>query len=155
MTINKIFRKHQMRKYFVTLLLLLFVLKMNSQEVLEKNYNTFQEFLNEQNLNISKISNGFNELEVHQIMGESIVVNVPKVGVMKPLSQLFKQPHYTNIYKSNPKKEIKVLWYFSTPKDQNGLISKTECTPVVLENDVVVGLGWDYFNGYRRTNVLR
>ena len=134
---------------------MLFVSRMFCQEVLEKDYPTFQDFLTEQNQNISEINVGLNPGEVKHIMGGSVVVNVPKVGGMKPLSQLFKQPHYTNIYKSNPKKEIKVLWYFSTPKDQNGLISKTECTPVVFENDVVVGLGWDYFNQFRRANLLR
>ena len=88
-------------------------------------------------------------------MGESVIVNVPKVGKMKSLNQLFKQPHYVNTYKSNPKKEIKVFWYFSTPKDQNGLISKSECAPVIFENDGVVGVGWDFFNNYRRTTILR
>lgn len=145
----------QIKKYIFFFLLMLFVSKMYCQEVFEKSFNTFQDFLTEQNQNISKIIVGLTPEEVEVIMGGSVVVNVPKVGVMKPLSQLFKQPHYTNIYKSNPQKLITVVWYFSTPKDQNGLISKTECTPVVFENDVVVGLGWDYFNQYRRANVLR
>ena len=137
------------------ILVLLVTLKITSQEVLEKNYNTFPEFLTEQNLKISKINNGLNKLEVKEIMGPSIVVNVPKVGKMKPLNKMFKQPIYLNEYKSNPEKMINIFWYFSTPRDQDGNISKKECTPVIFENDSVVGYGWDFFNNYRRTTALR
>jgi len=129
--------------------------KITSQEVQEKNYNTFPEFLTEQNLKISRINNGLNKLEVKEIMGASIIVKVPKVGKMKPLNKMFKQPIYLNEYKSNPKKKIDIFWYFSTPKDQDGNISKKECTPVIFENNSVVGVGWDFFNGLRRTNILR
>lgn len=144
-----------MREHVFSVILLFFVFSISAQDILEKNYNTFQEFLNEQNQNISKIANGINQSEVQIIMGKSVIVKVPKIDKMPALKQLFKQPHYTNIYKSNPQKEIKVLWYFSTPKDQNGLISKSECAPVILENDAVIGVGWEFFNQYRRSNALR
>ena len=137
------------------ILMLLVTLKITSQETLEKDYNTFPEFLNEQNLKISMINIGLNKLEVEEIMGPSIIVNVPKVGKMKPLNKMFKQPIYLNEYKSNPEKKINIFWYFTTPRDQDGVISKKECTPVIFENDNVVGFGWDFFNNYRRTTVLR
>ena len=136
------------------ILMLLVTLKITSQETLEKDYNTFPEFLNEQNLKISMINIGLNKLEVEEIMGPSIIVNVPKVGKMKPLNKMFKQPIYLNEYKSNPEKKINIFWYFTTPRDQDGVISKKECTPVIFENDNVVGFGWDFFNNYRRTTVL-
>jgi len=124
---------------------------ISSQDVVEKNYNTFEEFLTEQNLKILKINNGLNKIEVEQIMGNSMIVNIPKVGKMRPLKKLFKQPEYINEYNHNPEKKINIYWYFSTPKDQDGIISKKECTPVIFENDSVVGNGWPFFNNYRRT----
>ena len=126
-----------------------------SQEVLVENYNTFEEFLTEQNAKISSLKNGISAVEVKEIMGTSIVVKIPKVGIKKPLNQLFKQPEFLNEYNSNAKKKIKILWYFSTPKDRNGLISKGECTPVIIQNDRVVGKGWVFFNNYRRSVHLR
>jgi len=141
--------------FVVVVLFIAFKMTSQEQEVQEKNYNTFPEFLKEQNLNISKIKNGQNKLEVEDIMGPSIIVKVPKVGKMKPLNKMFKQPIYFNEYKSNPKKKINIFWYFSMPRDQDGVISKKECTPVIFENDDVVGQGWDFFNSYRRSNVLR
>ena len=50
-------------------------------------------------------------------MGVPVVVNIPKVGKMKALHQLFKQPEYINVYKNNPKLIVDILWYFSKPKD--------------------------------------
>ena len=65
--------------------------KSISQEVVEINYNTFQEFLTEQNHKISKINKGLDKVGVEQVMGNSMIVNIPKVGKMKPLNKLFKQ----------------------------------------------------------------
>lgn len=126
-----------------------------SQEVLVKNYNTFKEFLTEQNTKLDSIKNGISNVEVEEIMGTSIVVKIPKVGKKRPLNQLFKQPEFSNEYNGNAKKKIKILWYFSTPKDRNGLISKGECTPVIIQNDSVVGKGWVFFNNYRKSVHLR
>lgn len=126
-----------------------------SQEVLVKNYNTFKEFLTEQNTKLDSIKNGISAVEVEEIMGTSIVVKIPKVGKKRPLNQLFKQPEFSNEYNGNAKKKIKILWYFSTPKDRNGLISKGECTPVIIQNDSVVGKGWVFFNNYRKSVHLR
>ena len=142
-------------KSFLNLAVFLIALNVFSQDFEEKDFATFDEFLNEQNGKIASIENGFSQDEVKSIMGESIVVKVPKVGDMKAVKQLFKQPHYINLYKSNPKKIIDVFWYFSTPKDQNGIVSKSECTPVIFENNMVVGQGWEFFHAYRRTTPLR
>ena len=142
-------------KLLFVIVILLCTFKIISQEVVEKDYNTFQEFLIEQNRKISKIKNDLNIKDVKEIMGASIIVNVPKVGKMKPLNKMFKQPIYLNKYKSNPEKIVLIYWYFTTPKDQDGIISKKECTPVVFENDSVAGYGWEFFNTYRRTNILR
>jgi len=136
-------------KFLFLPLVLLVTFKIASQEVQEKDYDTFQEFLTEQNLKISKINSGLNKLEVKDIMGESIIVNIPKVGKMKPLSKLFKQPEFTNEYNGYNKNKIYIYWYFSNPKDQNGIISKSECTPIVFENDSVVGKGILFFKRYR------
>jgi len=144
-----------MKKFSLLFVLLLVTLNICCQEIEEKDYPNFQAFLTDQNLKISKIKNGLSKLLVNEIIGPSIIVKVPKVGRMKPLKKLFKQPIYLNEYKSNPKKVISINWYFTTPKDQDGIISKKECIPVIFENDSVVGLGWDFFNSYRRSNVLR
>ncbi len=126
-----------------------------SQDILEKGYSTFKDFLNEQNAKLDAIKKGATKQDVEKIMGSSMVVKIPKVGRKKPLNQLFKQPEFLNEYNSNPARKIKILWYFSTPKDSNGIISKGECTPVIIQNDSVVGKGWIFFNKYRKNVRLR
>ncbi len=146
-----------MKRTFLIFILTLcaFSYNANSQTTIEKNYNTFDEFLDEQNSKIAEIKSGLNQAEVMDIMEAEMIVKIPKVGRKKPLKQLFKQPEFSNEFNRNATKKIKILWYFSTPKDQNGIISKRECTPVILENDSVVGKGWPFFNKYRKTVQLR
>ncbi len=136
---------------FFILIFCTFSYNLYSQEIAIINYNTFDEFLQEQNTKISTIINGISKVEVEEIMGAPIIVKIPKVGRKRPLNQLFKQPEFTNEFNGNTPMKIKILWYFSTPKDQNGIISKRECTPVIIQNDSVVGKGWIFFNNYRRS----
>jgi len=63
---------------FAIFIFLIFSVNLLSQETTEKNYNTFSEFLTEQNIKISNIENGFSLIQVKEIMGASIIVKVPK-----------------------------------------------------------------------------
>ena len=85
-----------MKGTFITtiLILLMFSSALLAQETTEKNYPTFSAFLTEQNTKISAIESGQSLNEVKEIMGSPIIVKVPKIGKMKPLSQLFKQPEF-------------------------------------------------------------
>lgn len=125
------------------------------QEPTEKNYETFDLFLKEQGTNISSVSDGMTQAQVKEQMGGSLIVKVPKTGKIPALNQLFKQPEFVNQYARNPKRVIDILWYFSTPKDQNGVISKNECTPMIFENDSLVGKGWQFLQTYRRSGKMR
>ncbi|MDO9039456.1 MAG: DUF3192 domain-containing protein [Lutibacter sp.] len=140
---------------FAIYILLMFSVNLFSQETTEKNYNTFSEFLTEQNTKISNIENGFSLLQVKEIMGAAVVVKVPKIGKMKPLSQLFKQPEFTKETTDKAKNIINILWYFSTPKDQDGIMSRSECTPVVIKNDSVVGKGTKFYLNFMKKEQIR
>ncbi len=128
---------------------------LHSQEVLEKNYETFSEFLTEQNTKIATIENGLSLIEVNEIMGPPILVKVPKVGKMKPLSQLFKQPEIIKETTDKAKNKISILWYFSTPKNQDGILSKSECTPIIIKNDSVLGKGTKFYLTFMRKEQIR
>ncbi|MDO9594972.1 MAG: DUF3192 domain-containing protein [Lutibacter sp.] len=140
---------------FAIFIFLIFSVNLLSQETTEKNYNTFSEFLTEQNTKISNIENGFSLIQVKEIMGASIIVKVPKTGKMKPLSQLFKQPEFTKETTDKAKNKINILWYFSTPKDQDGIMSRSECTPVVIKNDSVVGKGTKFYLNFMKKEQIR
>ncbi len=126
-----------------------------SQEVLEKNYAVFNEFLNEQNTKLSVIEKGFSLFKVKEIMGSSVIVKVPKIGKMKALNQHFKQPEFILETNDKAKNTIHILWYFSTPKNQDGIVSKLECTPVIIKNDSVMGKGTKFYLNFMRTEQVR
>ncbi len=133
----------------------MFSSSLQSQEVLEKNYETFSEFLTEQNTKIATIENGLSLIEVKEIMGDAMLVKVPKIGKMKPLSQLFKQPEFTKETTDKAKNKISILWYFSTPKNQDGIVSKSECTPIIIKNDSVLGKGTKFYLTFMRKEQIR
>lgn len=146
-----------MKRVFLSTILIFLIHSspLYAQEVLEKNYPTFSAFLTEQNTKISAIENGFNQLQVKEIMGNAVVVKVPKIGKMKSLSQLFKQPEFTKETYDKAKNKISILWYFSTPKDQNGLMSKSECTPIIIKNDSVIGKGTKFYMNFMKKEQIR
>ncbi len=128
---------------------------MYSQEAKEKNYPTFSAFLTEQTTKIATIENGISLDKVKEIMGASVVVIVPKIGRMKALSQLFKQPEFTKETTDKAKNEITILWYFSTPKNQDGNVSRSECTPIIIKNDSVLGKGTKFYLNFMRKEQVR
>jgi len=140
---------------FTIIILLLFSSALHAQEALEKNYPTFSAFLAEQNSKISSVENGHSLTDVKEIMGSPIIVKVPKIGKMKPLNQLFKQPEFTTKANDKAKKEITILWYFSTPKNEDGIVSRTECTPVIIKNDSVIGKGTKFYMNFMKTAQIR
>ncbi|OGS71733.1 MAG: hypothetical protein A3F91_01005 [Flavobacteria bacterium RIFCSPLOWO2_12_FULL_35_11] len=146
-----------MKRTFISiiLILLLFSSALQAQEATEKNYPTFSAFLAEQNNKISKVENGHSLTEVKEIMGSPIIVKVPKTGKMKALSQLFKQPEFTIKANDKAKNEITILWYFTTPKNEDGIVSRSECTPVIVRNDSVAGKGIKFYMNFVKTAQIR
>ncbi|MDF1516928.1 MAG: DUF3192 domain-containing protein [Lutibacter sp.] len=146
-----------MKRTFIStiLILLIFSSALHAKEATEKNYPTFSAFLTEQNAKISAIESGQSLNEVKEIMGSPIIVKVPKIGKMKPLSQLFKQPEFTTKPIDKAKKEISILWYFTTPKNEDGIVSRTECTPIIIKNDSVIGKGIKFYMNFVKTEKIR
>lgn len=142
-----------MKTYFLIIFLVFSSFICNSQN--KVNYASFANFMTEQTNKIEQLTTGKTVVEVKNMMGSSFILNIAETGKMKELNQLLKQPEFVNKYKNNPELIVDVLWYFSTPKDQNGFISKNECTPVIFENDILVGKGWPFFQTYRRTGKMR
>ena len=143
-------------KGFLTLFFSFFIFaSASSQEYEVRNFDLFSDFLTEQESKLESVDVGMSQSELVETMGDTIFVKVPKMKRMKPLNKKFFQPYFVNEYKNNSGAEVLIYWYFSMPKHENGIVSKRECTPVLMEEDRVVGKGWDFFNAYRRSKGLR
>ncbi|HEY9220612.1 MAG TPA: DUF3192 domain-containing protein [Lutibacter sp.] len=145
-----------MKRTFIPAIFILSIFSgvLHAQEAIEKNYPAFSAFLTEQNTKIAAVENGHSLTEVKEIMGSPIIVKVPKTGKIKALSQLFKQPEFISKANDKNKKEISILWYFSTPKNQDGIVSRSECTPVIIKNDSVIGKGTKFYMIFVKTSQI-
>lgn len=143
------------KTHIVLMFLFLSTISLFSQEIKEMNYETFDAFLADQNFKIEAVEQGVSINEVKSTIGDAIRVKIPRVGRMKPLNKVFKQPEFINHFNKTSENPVDILWYFSDPKDSNGVISKRECTPIVLVNNKVVGKGWEFFNAFRKKQPLR
>ena len=93
-----------------------------------------------------------------------VFLAVPVIKVLKfqsfpfmslALSQLFKQPEFTIKANDKAKNEITILWYFTTPKNEDGIVSRSECTPVIVRNDSVAGKGIKFYMNFVKTAQIR
>ena len=123
---------------------------VHGQEPMVKDYESFDAFLSEQKNKVDQITVGMSMDEVKSIMGSSVLVKVPKKGRMKALNYTFKQPEFLNEFHKNTDDHRTILWYFYEPLDQNGMISKRECNPIIFDKEKVLGTGWAYFNEFRK-----
>jgi hypothetical protein len=45
---------------------------------------------------------------------------------------------------------IEILWYYTNINKADGDITKEQQTPIVLEKNAVVGMGWDFYEDYAK-----
>ena len=45
---------------------------------------------------------------------------------------------------------FEILWYYSNINKSDGAISKEEQTPIILEKNAVVGMGWEFYEDYAK-----
>ena len=45
---------------------------------------------------------------------------------------------------------MEILWYYTDVNKSDGAITKAEETPIVLEKNAVVGMGWGFYEDYAK-----
>jgi uncharacterized protein DUF3192 len=101
--------------------------------------------------NLLKVDLGATKNKVLEVMGgvqkiqtyiattltkkESIIIN-------NPFNREFKTDTAGNT--------IEILWYYTNINKAEGDITKEQQTPIILEKNAVVGMGWDFYEGYAK-----
>jgi len=67
-------------------------------------------------------------------------VQIP-IGGPRPVLQ---NPHRSETYESEGL-NWEVLFYYTSVVEDDGLVTDDELTPVVLRDDILVGIGWDFW----------
>lgn len=105
--------------------------------------------------------NQFNLLSINAGMTKQQVID--KMGGIKVIkiydpNQILGQKNVgkiSNPYSRDMKKDkngtlIEILWYYTDVKKVDAAIGKDELTPIVFESDLVVGIGWGFFEDYSK-----
>jgi len=118
--------------------------------------------------NIKKLSRGMSMGEAMRIMhsmpkakteslGEAIGGAVEKTigGAVKTVGSVFlgapkkvKNPYKTTIFKAD-RKTFEIMHYYTGPAGANGVIADNDLTPLVFENDTLIGWGREFFRKNR------
>jgi hypothetical protein len=108
---------------------------------------------NLRNYNQSRLMNvtiGMSRQQVLDTMG-----GIQTVRIFDPNQPLgFKKtagipnPYSRDIKKDSTGNTIEILWYYTNSTDKE--ISKKDLSPIVLENNSVVGVGWGFFEDYAK-----
>ena len=86
---------------------------------------------------LEKVSKGMSVREVMEILGKEIVVGTPAHTIKNPY-------RYENFKVKG--RTLEVLYYFTHVQQTDAVISDDELTPLVFENNQLIGQGWDFLN---------
>jgi len=101
--------------------------------------------------NIDRVYAGMTQKEVVDIMGDRTVIGYEKMGAHSEADPVFlKSPYRTEILKDQDK-SYEVMYYFTHIKKADGIISEEELTPLVLEDNKLIGKGQDFLFKLKNT----
>lgn len=102
--------------------------------------------------NLLKIDIGASKTKALEAMGgvqkiqtytsTSPVTKKEDIVINNPVNREFKTDSSGNT--------VEIVWYYTHTKKANGDITKSQQTPIILEKNAVVGLGWDFYEDYAK-----
>ena len=133
------------------LLLLVFILL--GQFVVAQTLPKRPKLANLRNYNQSRLMNITIGMDRQQVLG--IMGGVQTIRIFDPDRPLgykktagIPNPYSRDIKKDTSGNSIEILWYYTNSDDKE--ITKKDLSPIVLENNSVVGIGWGFFEDYSK-----
>src|SRR5689334_16702753 len=96
--------------------------------------------------NLLKIDIGASKTKVLESMGgvQKIQTYTSTSFVTKKESIIINNPFNREFRTDSAGNTIEILWYYTNVKKADGDVTKEQQTPIVLEKNSVVGMGWDF-----------
>ena len=140
-----------MRSAGILLLALLLTARGSFAQVLQKKP-TRSEVGSYNQTNLLKIDIGTSKTKVLEVMGgvQKIQTYTSTTPVTKKESIIINNPVAREFKTDSAGNTIEVLWYYTNANKADGNITKEQQTPIVLEKNAVVGLGWDFYEEYAK-----
>ena len=102
--------------------------------------------------NLLKVDLGASKNKVLEVMGgvQKIQTYASTTFVTKKESIIINNPFNREFKTDSGGNTIEILWYYTNINKADGNITKEQQTPIVLEKNAVVGMGWDFYEDYAK-----
>lgn len=102
--------------------------------------------------NLLKIDIGATKTKVLEAMGgvQKIQTYVTTSFMTKKEGIIINNPINREFKTDSAGNTIEILWYYTNVNKADGDITKEQQTPIILEKNAVVGIGWDFYEEYAK-----
>jgi len=102
--------------------------------------------------NLLKVDLGASKTKVVEAMGgvQKIQTYVNTSFVTKKEGIIINNPFNREFRTDSAGNTIEILWYYTNTNKAEGDITKEQQTPIILEKNAVVGMGWDFYEDYAK-----
>jgi len=102
--------------------------------------------------NLLKVDIGTTKTRVLEAMGgvQKIQTYISTSFMTKKEGNIINNPVNREFRTDSAGHTIEILWYYTNTNKADGEITKEQQTPIILEKNAVVGLGWDFYEEYAK-----
>jgi len=102
--------------------------------------------------NLLKVDIGVTKTKVLEVMGgvQKIQTYISTSFMTKKESIIINNPFNREFKTDSAGNTIEILWYYTNINKADGDITKEQQTPIILEKNAVVGMGWDFYEDYAK-----
>jgi hypothetical protein len=102
--------------------------------------------------NLLKVDLGVTKTKVLEVMGgiQKIQTYVTTSFVTKKEGIIINNPFNREFKTDTAGNTMEILWYYTNINKAEGDITKEQQTPIILEKNAVVGMGWDFYEDYAK-----
>ena len=102
--------------------------------------------------NLLKIDIGATKNNALEVMGgiQKIQTYTSTTPVTKKEDIVINNPLNREFRTDTSGNTIEIVWYYTHTKKAEGDITKSQQTPIILEKNAVVGMGWSFYEDYAK-----
>ena len=102
--------------------------------------------------NLLRVDLGVTKTKVLEVMGgiQKIQTYVTTSFMTKKEGIIINNPFNREFRTDTAGNTMEILWYYTNINKADGDITKEQQTPIILEKNAVVGMGWDFYEEYAK-----
>src|SRR5580765_133612 len=135
--------------------ILLFALMLTANDIFAQNLSkkpSRNEVGSYNQANLLKVDIGVTKTKVLEVMGgvQKIQTYISTSFMTKKEGIIINNPFNREFKTDTAGNTTEILWYYTNINKAEGDITKEQQTPIILEKNAVVGMGWDFYEDYAK-----